>query len=197
MLAQMLLLLLLSVAVSKTSAPTFTDPRDGASYRIVELGGITWMAENLRYGEVGSVCYEGKLANCTELGRLYDFEAASRACPPEWRLPSDADWMRLERALGASANEVAKERYRAPRLGDRLKLGGDTKFDALLAGYYDPHDKEFQHRGRTGAFWTSSLDGADEVSALAWHRDVDVRRSGIYRSKVNVTYKLPVRCVSG
>jgi hypothetical protein len=30
---------------------------------------------------------------------------------------------------------------------------------------------------------------------LAWHRDVSVDRSVIWRSKVNQTYRLAVRCI--
>ena len=193
MLDQIFLFLLLAA-----SAPTaLAYPRDVARYRTMELGGLRWMAENLRYGAPGSTCYGLQAANCERLGRLYDFEAASRSCPPGWRLPSDDDWKRLEMGLGASADDVARDRGRAGPLGDRLKVGGDSGFDALMAGYYDPHDQAYQHEGRTAAFWASTLDGADEVSPLAWHRDVDTRRSTIWRSKVNVTYRLPVRCVSG
>ena len=187
----------LILLLAASPPPALTDPRDGTSYRIVELGGLRWMAENLRYGAPGSTCYAALAANCVRLGRLYDFETASRSCPPGWRLPSDDDWKRLEMGLGASAEEVARDRGRAGPLGDRLKVGGDSGFDALMAGYYDPHAKADRHEGRTAAFWASTLDGADEVSPLAWHRDVDTRRSTIWRSKVNVTYKLPVRCVSG
>jgi uncharacterized protein (TIGR02145 family) len=190
---QTLLILLLAAS----PPPALTDPRDGARYRVIEIGGLQWMAENLRFGAPGSTCYDLQSANCPRLGRLYDFEAASRSCPPGWRLPSDDDWKRLEMGLGASAEEVARDRGRAGPLGDRLKVGGDRGFDALMAGYYDPHDQAYQHEGRTAAFWASTLDGADEVSPLAWHRDVDTRRNTIWRSKVNVTYKLPVRCVSG
>ncbi|MEO7655302.1 MAG: FISUMP domain-containing protein [Sphingomicrobium sp.] len=192
----MLLTLLASITASRAE-PAFIDPRDGQHYRVVAIGGQRWMAENLRFAEPGSVCFDDKAENCAELGRLYDYDTAARSYPPDWRLPSDPDWIRLERSLGASAEEAAKERHRALGIGAKLKAGGDTGFDALLAGYLDPHEKAFQHKGRTSAFWASTLDRADDVSALAWHRDVDVRRTGIYRSKVNVTYKLPVRCVTG
>jgi uncharacterized protein (TIGR02145 family) len=189
-----MLLILLTAA---SAQQPLVDVRDGARYRVAEIGRLKWMAENLRYGALGSVCYGGNPKKCEELGRLYDHEAALAACPAGWRLPSDEDWAGLEAALGMKPDEIAKDRGRGDGLGDRLKAGGDTGFHALLAGYYDPHDKEFKHEGRTAAFWASTLDGQDDVSALAWHRDVDMRRSTIWRSKVNVTYKLPVRCVSG
>lgn len=189
------MLLFLLAAVGAPAA--LADARDGISYPVVELGGLQWMAANLRFAAPGSTCYAGDPASCEHLGRLYDHATALRACPVGWRLPSDEDWSRLETALGMSPEEAARDRGRGEGIGDRLKAGGDSGFNALLAGYYDPHDKAFQHQGRTAAFWASTLDGTDDHSALAWHRDVDSRRSTIWRSKVNVTYQLPVRCVSG
>lgn len=173
------------------------DPRDGQVYRTVRIGDRSWLAENLRYQSPRSRCYDNDLRRCAAWGRLYSHEEAVTACPPGWRLPSDADWMRLEEAVGVPAAELPGERERGRGSGDRLKPGGDTGFDALYAGYADPHENgAFRHGGRTAAFWASTLDGADDVSELAWHRDVDVRRTGIYRSRVNVTYALPVRCVA-
>ena len=189
--------MILALLAASAAQPALTDSRDGATYRIIELGGLKWMAENLRFGSPGSVCYGNLAANCTRLGRLYDHALATAACPSDWRLPSEEDWARLEATLGMTPEDIARDRGRGEGLGNRLKAGGDTGFDALFAGYYDPHDKVFQHEGRSAAFWASTLDGKDDHSALAWHRDVDVRRSTIWRSKVNVTYKLPVRCVSG
>ena len=34
--------------------------------------------------------------------------------------------------------------------------GGDSGFDALMAGYFDPHGRAYRHEGRTAAFWTST-----------------------------------------
>jgi uncharacterized protein (TIGR02145 family) len=33
-------------------------------------------------------------------GVLYNYMAATKACPPGWRLPMDYDWLKLESFLG-------------------------------------------------------------------------------------------------
>lgn len=188
-------MLLALVAAAAALAP-LRDPRDGETYRTVAIGGQRWMAENLRHQSPGSRCYDNAPRRCIGWGRLYDHREALTACPPGWRLPSDTDWMRLEAAVGVPEADLRGERERGPGSGDRLKPGGDSGFDALFAGYSDPHrNHAFRRGGEAAAFWTSTLDGADDVSPLAWHRDVNVSRTGIYRSRVNVTYRLAVRCV--
>ena len=95
------------------------------------------------------------------------------------------------------AYDAHLERDRGAGLGDRLKPGGDTGFDALFSGYSDPHENDaFVRLGERAAFWASTETGRDDVSALAWHRDVSADRSTIWRSKVNQTYRLSVRCVA-
>ena len=192
----MFLVALALMAVSPAGA-SFVDPRDGQSYRTVELGGLRWMAENLRFDAPGSSCYANQPEHCQKSGRLYLFSDAVRACPAGWRLPSDSDWMKLEAAVGVPEAELALERGRGEGSAEKLKPGGGTGFDATYAGYLSPHSGEgFRHEGQALALWSSTEDGADDVSPLAWHRDVNATRSRIYRSKVNVTYKLSVRCVA-
>ncbi|MDX1515508.1 MAG: hypothetical protein R3288_01640, partial [Woeseiaceae bacterium] len=57
-------ILLLHACLSIGSLPafageTFTDPRDRESYGVVDIAGMRWMTENLRFASPGSVCYEG------------------------------------------------------------------------------------------------------------------------------------------
>jgi uncharacterized protein (TIGR02145 family) len=191
-------LLFLAQSTGLRGYARFADPRDGEAYRVVEIGEQAWMAENLRFQSPRSRCYDDSLRNCARLGRLYPFDDAASACPPGWRLPSDQDWMRLEAAVGVPEAELRNDRDRgaAARAGERLKAGGDSGFNGLYAGYDDPHDRAFQRLDQAAAFWTSSEEGRDDVSPLAWHRDLDVRRTGIWRSLVNVTYRLSVRCVA-
>lgn len=72
-----------------------------------------------------------------ENGFLYTYEGALKAVPKEggWRLPSDADWKKLEMTLGMPASEVDNmEAWRGQTLGDALKAGGATGFNALFSG---------------------------------------------------------------
>lgn len=67
-------------------APTgsFTDPRDGKSYKLTKIGGQTWMAENLAYGD--SV--------------LFDLNDARNACPENFHLPALREFRNMVDFLG-------------------------------------------------------------------------------------------------
>jgi len=115
---------LLCVACEKENEPqkeTFTDPRDKKTYKTTKIGEQVWMAENLNYKAENSLCYgeDGNVdrlifigtarlsdkeiqANCDKYGRLYNWEAAMKACPNGWHLPSDEEWVKLYRYVGGS-----------------------------------------------------------------------------------------------
>lgn len=184
-------------AAQERPADHHTDPRDGYAYRVVTIGGARWFAENLRFRTPDSRCYENDEANCVDHGRLYRFEDATRACPDGWRIPSEEDWRALERALGMPEAEIGKDRGRGDPLGRRLKFGGGTGFDVRYSGWIDPHRADSSRAmGRAAAYWSSTPGPPDDHSATMWHRDVAAGRHSIWRSPVNVTYWLSVRCVA-
>ncbi|MCF0215209.1 MAG: hypothetical protein HUK21_01895 [Fibrobacteraceae bacterium] len=68
------------------------DQRDQNSYKLIVIGGSTWMGENIRYKPAsGSYCYESSDTKCASYGRLYNQSGAKKACPLGWHLPTRAE----------------------------------------------------------------------------------------------------------
>ena len=163
---------------------TFTDPRDGKTYRTVKLGERIWMAENLNYEIKDSLvsncdenggcdmgfptnrpqswCNGNKQENCDKYGRLYNFEAAKVACPPGWHLPEVDEWP--ERGNGGYPAFVD---YAVVGWGG----GKDTYgFSILSAGNYSAASQYFHEPGGTTTFfWTSTIDTRNNDCATMVH----------------------------
>jgi uncharacterized protein (TIGR02145 family) len=192
---------------AKTDAPaktSFTDPRDGEVYGIKKLGNLTWMKENLRF-EVpnASWCFDDTDENCAELGRLYIFQAALKACPVGWRLPSDNDWLDLEKALGMPQNQLMIDNYNAARgsnVGQKLKEGGSSGLEFKISGYAFNNNGTMEFDGieddrPRSYFWTSSSKNVNGQT-FALRRRIEAKNGNIYRfGNPTAGYAVSVRCV--
>lgn len=148
---------------------SFTDSRDGQSYDVVKIGGLTWMAENLNFETVGSFCPEGDSRNCKRLGRLYSWAEARFVCPDGWRLPTKEDF----EALVAATSKEAAQSSSQSRAGLALKSrdgwfkkgnGSDALgFRALPAGYRGAEGK-FDGIGGYAYFWSVTEDSEKRES---------------------------------
>ena len=189
-----------SAAVSNVEYGTFTDARDGKSYKTVVIGGKTWMAENLNYDNsataTGSIdssfCYDGIPANCEKYGRLYQEYAATAVCPEGWRLPTADDWRDLTttaksefgddngslRAVGQWENTI---------FGDNVTATNASGFSALPAGYR-AKTGECDGEGTKAYFW-----GEDNMNHYAWilSNQHDMEKESMQRGY----YAYAVRCV--
>jgi len=165
-------------------AGTFTDKRDGQTYKKVTIGWQTWMAENLNYEMDSSWCYNDSASNCDKYGRLYNWEAAKTACPVGWHLPTDGDWSLLCEKVGGEAASWPNRWHIA---GNKLKAksgwydwdGNDSGngtddygFSALPGGegnlkgefyYY-----KFSGLGSVGTWWTSTKSEWFNGAAGIW-----------------------------
>ena len=144
---------------------TVVDPRDGKTYRTVKLLGKTWMAQNLDY-DIGQGCWH--YANDRRIGkvfgRLYNWLAATHACPPGWRLPMFEEIQALIETFGGPV-----ESYKA------LIKGGTSGFDAILGGMYITRalipiggafvpGTRYNFLGQTAYYWTNSTNSSGKAN---------------------------------
>lgn len=120
----------------------------------------------------------------TKYGFLYSFEAAKQAVPEGWRLPSDDDWMQLERALGLSDGEARRsEAWRGKGLATLLGEGGASGFNATRAGgntyIIKASDDNYVNKDENWYYWTSTTTKKNDSTEVAM-----MRMSAIYTDKV-------------
>ena len=163
-----IVLIVTSINSYPQTTSTFTDTRDGKTYKTVEIGGNIWMAENLKFWVpkdsphyVGpSYFYEGISENYHKYGRLYPWDTACKACPDGWILPTKKDWYDLINSYGeiysydststviTEYKSLSKKERKAYRKAKRqlaketyIKLaeGGSSGFNVLYGGFKDPY----------------------------------------------------------
>ncbi len=98
--------------------------------------------------------------NCEKYSRLYTWEAALKACPPNWHLPSDEEWWKMTsyygKAFSAPKNNT---KFRAGKAAYKaLKEGGYSGFNGLLGGPGPPHSLSYY-----GRYWTSTAIDSSSV----------------------------------
>ena len=153
---------------------TFTDARDGQTYKYVIIDTQVWMAENLNYNAGGSVCYGGKPSNCDIYGRLYNWSAVMAGasgsnsnssgvqgvCPVGWHVPSDVEWQALVDYVDpdyvSKTNNVAGTMLKS-QTGWSGYLNGNDVFDftALPGGYVAGSGSSY-HDGTIGYWWSAT-----------------------------------------
>lgn len=150
-------------------AHSFTDSRDGKSYRTVTIGTQTWMAENLNYAynhaTAKSFCYDDLPENCRNYGRLYNRAAAidsaailgsnerQGVCPNGWRLPSVEDWEELAAYIGRSGAGIKLK----SKTGWNNGGNGTDEYDfsVVPAGFREK--RKYKGDGFVATFWTLTV----------------------------------------
>lgn len=143
-------------------------------------------------------------------GYLYTLDAAKKSVPEGWRLPSDADWMKLEKALGISSDLEKMNAWRGNKQGDLLKTGGEALFNAKMAGcnayVSSTNAMEYIKLRECAYFWASDEKEVEDLASDGGLvKEGIIREIAIYSSKIwrgvtrvengyrGVTYS--VRCV--
>jgi len=154
------------------------DYRDGKKYQTVQIGTQCWMAENLNVGilidgnsnqtnnsTIEKYCYNNSESNCTIYGGLYQWDemmnysttaGAQGICPPDWHLPTDAEWTTLttylggESVAGGKMKEAGTTHWNSPNTGATNASG----FTGLPGGLL--YDGIFYNIGSYSFFWSST-----------------------------------------
>ena len=172
---------------------TFTDSRDGKTYKTVIIGTQTWMAENLNFNSAsGCWCYDNDTKNCSTYGRLDTYDEALKACPAGWHLPDDAEWKLL--ASKANAGNLKATGYDAWTEMSGTPSSSDNKsgFTALPGGCYVVLDNSFSFRLRFGLWWSKTIYDEFNAKVVDMQKDdVTLYNDMFYNKK----YGLSVRCV--
>ncbi|MEQ1923319.1 MAG: FISUMP domain-containing protein [Pyrinomonadaceae bacterium] len=197
-------LLLTSVAFAQGAKASFKDPRDGQVYGVKKVGNLTWMKQNLGYDmRDDSICYDDDDEWCSELGMLYTFDGALKACPIGWRLPTDADWMDLEKALGMPQNQLTVDGYstqRGTNEGQKLKVGGSSGLEFKISGFATlggdgPSFGGINDDRPRSYFWTATSRTV-KGQTNAYRRRIEAKNGNIFRfSNPTAGYAVSVRCV--
>jgi uncharacterized protein (TIGR02145 family)/uncharacterized repeat protein (TIGR02543 family) len=186
---------------------SFTDDRDGQSYRTITIGSQTWMAENLNFNALGSWCYGNDANNCATYGRLYDWstvmglpsscnitscasqiQSSQGICPPGWHVPSDAEWTTLTSFVGSPAGTRLKA---LTGWSSTLIPGIDVHGFSALPGGYRYAVGTFSNVGVVGSWWSATeIDAAN-----AQTRDMDSNLSDVGTRWIDKTFGFSLRCV--
>ena len=148
---------------------SFTDCRDGKTYRTIKIGNQIWMAENLAF-KAKNECwaYNDDEEYVRHYGYLYDWETAKVACPSGWHLPSAAEWLSLIKYLGGNVIAGGKLKEKGWSHWHCPNTGGCnlSRFNALPGGYRKD-DGSFDMMGDLGCWWSSSFNDVKTIYILA------------------------------
>jgi len=161
---------------------SFADPRDSKTYKTVKIGKQTWMAENLNWEGAGW-CYDDDPANGDKYGRLYTWDEAMESAPAGWHLPTDEEWKKLEKYVGAEPGAELKS-------ADGWDGMDGFGFSALPGGYRGTGGS-FLDLGSNG-YWWSATHG---TASSAWYRYMNSGFASVNRYLDDKGYGFSVRLV--
>jgi uncharacterized protein (TIGR02145 family) len=183
--------------------PRIRKPRDWDSLKVYDPA-FNYYNDNPGYARLYGALYNWPAA--VDIETLTDSTGPIQGvCPDGWHLPSDEEWQELERFMGMSGEEAAREGWRGSHgEGGHLKApgygywyhpnrGADDayRFSALPAGDLLPNGSFFNMR-YNAFFWTSTEYDGDH----AWARGLNYYVSTLYRGTQDTKkFGFSVRCV--
>ena len=191
---------------NKIKYGTYTDKRDGYTYKTVKIGEQIWLAENLRYlpslngvknsheepqyyvyDYTGSDILEAKKSKYYRtFGALYNWPAATTACPSGWHFPDSAEWAELEEYVG---NETAGKQLKSIVGWKHNNFYDVTSgFAALPSGYF--YSGRFDEALKSGYWWSAT----ESEAAYAYSRQM-FYHAHLYLNLDRKNSGFSVRCV--
>ncbi len=129
----------------------FFDDRDSRTYKTIEIGSQTWMAENLRFEMDDGYCYDDDMSYCEKYGRLYVWTAAQDACPDGWHLPSPEEFDTLLATVGNNAAE------KLMATNSWIDSEGKNFFGfSALPGGFRGNSGNYSDEGSMAFFWSNA-----------------------------------------
>ena len=198
----------------------FIDDRDEIEYDVIKIGDQIWFAENL--ARIPYVCdplddcgiwvsdYWGQdimdakiYTTYRKYGCLYNWNHAKILCPSGWHLPTDSEWIKLEKHLGIK-EDLTNQGFH----GEEIEAGGmlksisewespnisannKTGFSALPAGNLRTYYGKFYDKGKNATFWTSTSCDLEN----SWARSLSFNKGGIFKGKWLKNHGFSVRCI--
>ena len=168
--------------------------RGGVEYATVDIGGVCFTKENVRYKvKAGNWLYPNNDSTKSEkFGLLYDYEAAEKVCPTGWRLMSgeELDGLISAATQGGSA-DIAGPHLKATT--EWKEYVGDDKlgFSGLPAGIAD-EDGDVSNFGSIGQWWSSDERSKGISYYTLYLRDDS---DGVAKMSLDGSNYASVRCV--
>lgn len=167
-------------ALHRVEYDSFTDTRDGQSYKIykvekhfssnrcpgteycLDTAFIYMFAENIRYNTPHGVCY---VNDCKKYGRYYPREDIEHACPTGWSIPSAeeaniVDYITFDGdTIYGISDRFIRQIHTKDFPADGIKLSDRyARLDDFPSGWFDSKTKTVIHSGKIGTMWTRKED---------------------------------------
>ena len=207
---------------------TFTDSRDNHIYKWVEIGNQVWMSENISYtgSDIQNIedaydwynngkCdawayYDNNSSNESKYGVLYQWEAAKKACPDGWHLPTNDEWTELyiflkeygysykgavvddgiAKSLATNSGWSASSNQGAVGNSDFSEFMNITGFSALPGGYR-AFTGEFVVIYEEGYWWSSTENNNGNIG----NRNLKFDSDKMWSFNDNKLNGFSVRCI--
>jgi|GEM_PF-3310418 len=177
---------------------TFTDARDGKTYKTVKIGSQIWMAENLAYKtNNGCWSYNNDKNNAKKYGYLYDWETSQTVCPSGWHLPNESEWEQLRSFVGEKFSGNILKSTISDWKKSSISASNKSGFSALPSGYIYRYHKDFMGIYSHSYYWTSTkFQNGKSITYVYCRLDYDLAKfqiSWAHNDDKNNGYS--IRCI--